>query len=59
MNPAVVRIVVLGLIALSLIFAMLFGMDTAVGVPLLTTLVGYLIGSADTIVNEVKIPHKE
>ncbi len=55
MNPAVVRIVVLGAIALSLIFAMLFGLDTTVGVPLLTTLIGYLIGAADGIVNHDSI----
>ena len=59
MNPATVRIVVLGAIALSLIFAMLFGLDATIGVPLLTTLVGYLIGAADGIVNQPIKPPPE
>lgn len=49
MRVSVVKIIAIAVIAIVLIFAMLFGMDPTIGVPLLTMLLGYLVGNADVI----------
>ena len=46
MTYNIVKLVVVGVIALALIVGLILGLDEAVVVPLLTLLVGYIVGNA-------------
>ncbi len=52
MQISVVKIITLGVVALALIFGMIAGLATEVGVPALTLVIGYLIGNADMTENQ-------
>ena len=52
MQISVVKVITLGIIACALIFGMLAGLATEVGVPALTLVLGYLIGNADVSENK-------
>jgi len=52
MNYLMVRLIVVALVILSLIIAMVLGFSTEVGVPMVTTLVGVLIGAGDATVSQ-------
>lgn len=46
MTYNITKLIVVGVLALALIVGLLFGLDAAVAVPLLTLLVGYIVGNA-------------
>jgi len=49
------KLIVIGLLVVVLIIAMIFGLEAVVGVPVLTLLVGYLVGNADVTDNQAII----